>query len=65
MQEKKDTIEILARHGHWYARFSGGHRKSLVRFFGVDTIPTPYTLEKQRDFVIERMKMANRGCTVF
>lgn len=65
MQEEKDTIEIVERDGHWYAKFAGQHRMSVVRAFGVDTIPTAYAVDRSKDFVIERMRLANRGCTVF
>jgi len=49
----------------WYkATFSGPIAESIIRQFGTDTLPTPYSNRYLASFVLDRVRSKNPDCEV-
>ncbi len=58
------TIHLSIAEGQWVARWSGAERAEIVRLFGTDTIPTPFTARMDGLSVQRKIAKRNPECEV-
>lgn len=57
-------IQIIKGDKTYLARYSGRDKAEVIKLFGTDTIPTPYTLEADIFTVAERIQALNPDINV-
>lgn len=59
-------INVVERDGKWLTEHvvDGSPDQQLIRLFGTNTIPTPWSSDKSRDEVVEELSVRNPNSRV-
>jgi hypothetical protein len=62
---KRNAVTLYLENNFWMVRFSGPHAGSIVRLFGTDALPTPFTGDADPVLVVDTVQRMNPGVIVF
>ena len=59
-------IKVVERDGEWLTEHAvdGSPDEQLIRLFGTNTIPTPWSADKSREEVVEELAVRNPNSSV-